>query len=259
MSRALSVVVIAVSISACADLVPLGDGSQFVDSDTGRADDEDTEDTFEVIFDTDDLVDDSGLDTAETDATDTSDTADTGDTSDTGDTGTGGGGPTAAGGTMLLVEVYEGDGSNKYVALFNASQQSVDLTGWNLVRYSNGAGAGGGYPITLIGSVASGAHHVVVKNHGSATSWFSSTFSQSAEQSDGGLDHNGDDAYELRNASGGLVDIYGEVGVDGTGEDWVGEDGVWTRNLGIVQGTSVWTASEWTWAADLDGGSPYTR
>jgi hypothetical protein len=46
-----------------------------------------------------------------------------------------------------------------------------------------------------------------------------------------------------------IVDIVGEIGVDGTGEAWEYLDTWGTRNADVCDANTTWTASEWTIAA----------
>ena len=61
----------------------------------------------------------------------------------------------------------------------------------------------------------------------------------------GDITGNGDDVYELYNGSD-VVDVYGVVGVDGTGEPWEYENDRVVRNVNVVTGSPDFMISEWT-------------
>ncbi|MBN3034997.1 MAG: T9SS type A sorting domain-containing protein, partial [Bacteroidales bacterium] len=61
---------------------------------------------------------------------------------------------------------------------------------------------------------------------------------------------NGNDGYYLykggNHTAGTLLDAYGVIGVDGTGELWEYTDGHAVRKRGVTQANATWTDSEWT-------------
>ena len=75
-----------------------------------------------------------------------------------------------------------------------------------------------------------------------------------ADQASGSISGNGDDVYTL-SENGVVVDIFGEVGVDGSGQPWEYENAVANRNAGSVANT-IWTSSEWTITAGTSTASP---
>ena len=247
-------------LGGCGGLVALGAGP----GDTDPAFGDDPADTDGLAgVDTAGGVDSAGpADTGSADTgtpSDTGDTggADTGTPSDTGDSGEPSGRATAAGGGVIVAEVFEGDaGERRYVALYNAGLASVDLTGWSLVRYANGQTTG--TPIALSGTVSSGETHVVCHGGADTTSWFATTFGQAPEQTSLAIQHNGDDAYELIAIGSVVVDAYGVKGQQpAPGVDWEGKDAVWIRAPQVTQGRAAWTASEWTRFDDLTQAAPY--
>ena len=63
--------------------------------------------------------------------------------------------------------------------------------------------------------LAAGAAYVIANN---ATDMMNE-YNYTADLISGSITGNGDDVYELADANG-TVDIYGEIGVDGTGQPW---------------------------------------
>ena len=88
--------------------------------------------------------------------------------------------------------------------------------------------------------------------------WDEVTELLSADQYDGAISGNGNDVYELHN---GLetVDIFGEVGVDGSGTVWDYEDSIVQRVLTVTVATPVFNASEWTFQSSASAANPGSR
>lgn len=116
---------------------------------------------------------------------------------------------------LIFSQYVEGSGFNKYVEIFNGTCSDVDLSGYELRAYHNGASFAGSptYTIALSGSLVAGDVFVIA--HDSATVWSGvpDLYSQY-------LQFNGDDAlvlYKLGTSS--AVDIFGSVGHD-PGSAW---------------------------------------
>lgn len=166
---------------------------------------------------------------------------------------------TLASGTLFIREVYEGSGFNKYVSLFNGNDtQAVELSQFEVHVFSNGA-ASPSFTIPLVSAqLAPGASFVLANPDASAQKWFTENFGQQAEMKPFGINFNGDDVVALFDTlSASYVDVYGEIGVDGTGEAWEGTNRVWRRTETVVTGNPVWTAVEWTVTSNLFDHTPY--
>lgn len=116
---------------------------------------------------------------------------------------------------LIFSQYVEGSGFNKYVEIFNGTCSDVDLSGYELRAYHNGASFAGSptYTIALSGSLVAGDVFVVA--HDSATVW-----SGIPDLYSKFLQFNGDDAlvlYKLGTSS--AVDIFGSVGND-PGSAW---------------------------------------
>lgn len=120
---------------------------------------------------------------------------------------------------LIFSQYVEGSGFNKYVEIFNGTCGTIDLTGYELRAYHNGASLSGtpSFTIALSGTIASGA--TVVIAHPSATAWSGTPDIFSAN-----LQFNGDDALVLYNLTSGVAaDIFGSVGND-PGSAWRDND-----------------------------------
>jgi roadblock/LC7 domain-containing protein len=116
---------------------------------------------------------------------------------------------------LIFSQYVEGTGFNKYVEIFNGTCADVDLSGYELRAYHNGASLAGlpTFTIPLSGIVVNGDVFVVA--HDSATVW-----SGTPDLLSKFLQFNGDDAlvlYKLGTSS--AVDIFGSAGND-PGSAW---------------------------------------
>lgn len=142
---------------------------------------------------------------------------------------------------LIISEVTDpGDVANaKYVELYNAGSTVIDLNGWSIRRYANGNATSADVDLTGH-SLAPNQTLTIAYN-----STFTTEYGFNADIENGNISGNGDDVYELYDGSN-TVDIYGEIGVDGTGEAWEYENSRAVRNSNITSPNATWTASEWT-------------
>lgn len=150
--------------------------------------------------------------------------------------------------TLLISEVA--DPSNvanaKFIELYNYGATSVDLATEQIyiARQANGGSIAN---IQLSGTIQANSFYVVAYNSGT----FSSEFGFSPDETNGSISGNGDDGYFLyyggNNTSGTLLDAYGVLNQDGTGEAWEYTDSKAIRNtINTTTPNVTWTASEWT-------------
>lgn len=141
-------------------------------------------------------------------------------------------------------DVYEA----RFVEIYNNSGSQVDFGSdtWYLSRQTNG---GSWEDKQLTGTLDAGDVYVAANNNGDTSDHFYTQFGFMADYDYGGSSGNGDDGYFLYyggdHTTGTLVDAYGVIDVDGTGEAWEYEDKRAVRS-GVTQGNTTWTASEWT-------------
>lgn len=135
----------------------------------------------------------------------------------------------------------------RFVEIYNAGTSSVDLANgnWFLSRQSNGGTTWG--DIALTGTVAAGSAYVVAADETVYLSSYPSA--PSANQFSGDINGNGNDGYFLYIAgdhtNGTLVDAYGVINTNGTGQPWEYLDTRAVRTSTVVQGSATWIASEW--------------
>lgn len=161
--------------------------------------------------------------------------------------------------SLFISEVADplDDYSGRFIELFNAGSLAVDFSTsvFYLSRQSNGGTSWG--DVQLTGTVAAGEAYVI---GGSA---FASLYGFTPDLETGILIGNGDDTYAIfrdgDHSTGVVHDIFGVIGVDGTGEPWEYEDSRAERVEEILVPNSTWTAAEWeivtAGIADCDPGT----
>jgi len=147
-------------------------------------------------------------------------------------------------------EPTSGNGSDKYIEIYNPNSVPVILTGaYTITVYFNGASSG--TTVNLIGTVAANDVFVLYKNGANAT------IIAQGDQSTIDLNYNGNDAVELKK-SGVTIDQIGIVGVDpGNGWDVAGiadatEENVLKRKSGVTIGNTDWVSSAGTNTTDSE-------
>lgn len=153
---------------------------------------------------------------------------------------------------LFISEYVEGSGNNKAIEFYNPTANSINMSNYRLVRYSNGSPVGSD-STDLTGTIASFGTFVIANGQttGSASSPACSPVLQAMAQQ---LDHaypaptyvNGDDAMVLVKISPyKIIDIFGEIGVqpatawsdvfpyNGTAGKW------WTKDLSLQRKSSV--------------------
>ena len=149
---------------------------------------------------------------------------------------------------LMISEIADpdDDSNGRFVEIFNNSGQDISFTNqtWYLSRCVQN---GNWKNVQLSGSIAPGETYLIAYDQ----SGFTNAFGFEADLYDGSVPRgDGDDSYILYfggdNTTGVLVDIYGEIGVDGTGTAWDYSGGHAERNNSASQPNSTWTASEWT-------------
>ncbi len=159
---------------------------------------------------------------------------------------------------LMITEIADpagtGGGDFRFVELYNAGSNPVDLTGgnWHLSQQANGSTwkdiplhgiPPGGFPIR--GTIDPADTWVIAFDSAD----FQTAYSFAPDQENDSVNGNGDDAYFLYyggdHASGTLIDMYGKVDTDGSGEAWEYTDGHAVRKRSVSQPSTTWTSSEW--------------
>ncbi len=140
--------------------------------------------------------------------------------------------------------------SFRYVEIYNPGPVPFPLTGYAIRRYSNGSSTSSA-TIPLTSTTLNDGQAWVVGNSGTAD--WAGTFGTTPQQFSGEISANGDDVYALSFDDGtGYVDVdvYGVIGVDGTGQPWEYVDQIAVRSCDVIEPTLVFDfAAEWALVA----------
>ena len=118
-------------------------------------------------------------------------------------------------------------------------------TGWNLVRQSNGGGFTGNISLVSLGTI-SNSFVYVTNNSTTLSSEFGITTNVLVNS---GISDNGDDAFQIVDDMGTVIDRFGEAGVDGTGTAWDHEDTYYYRVNGTPANGGAFLATQFTFGA----------
>ncbi len=188
----------------------------------------------------------------------------------------------SAPGALIISEIVDGnriasDGSAgaspdpflTFVEITNTGASTVDLSNFDIINFNNGDSTASFSSTALVGSLAAGGTFFFAYESdpgGGDTSAFERTYGFAPNQFAGSKFINGDDVITLLDTpypggdvaldTGTIVDVFGVLGVDGTGQVWEYMDTSASRNPSVTDGTSTFNPSEWTFNApnSLDGG-----
>ena len=150
--------------------------------------------------------------------------------------------------TLIISEVSDpgDDIDGRFLEIYNNGDSSIDLDAFE-VYFVKSTNAGTSYPeLALTGTILPNQVMTIA-----SSSDMNSTYGFTPDFSDSDANGNGDDAYYLYfgggRTSGDILDAYGVIGVDGSGQAWEYEDSRAIRNTPkSVTPKSSWTSSEWT-------------
>lgn len=130
---------------------------------------------------------------------------------------------------LFISEYVEGSGNNKAIELYNPTDQAIDLSGFQIVRYSNGGTSP--YAAALSGTIEPKSTFVLVLDKrdpngtgqevpiDAALEAKADLFLSPSYDVNRTMYFNGNDAMTLETSAGVLVDIFGQVGPPMTGDD----------------------------------------
>ncbi len=134
----------------------------------------------------------------------------------------------------------------RFVELYNSGTQAIsfDTSTWYLCRQANGSSSSWG-DILLSGTIQAGETYTVAYGN----SYFNQAYGFDADLSNGYISGNGDDGYFLfyggNHETGTLMDAYGEIDHDGTGEPWEYTDKKAVRIFSDTIASSTWDQKCW--------------
>ena len=155
---------------------------------------------------------------------------------------------------LIISGVVDGPlsgGTPKAVELY-VIENIADLSIYGIGSANNGGGTDGQEFTFPAISVAAGSYLTVSYE----SVQFNNFFGSSPSYTSSAASINGDDAIELFK-SGAVIDVFGNINVDGTGQPWEYKDGWAYRNTGSYANGGIWDISEWSFSGPdaLDGES----
>lgn len=149
----------------------------------------------------------------------------------------------------MITEIVDGPltgGLPKWVELYNPTSTTIDLSGYEIANYNNGATLKTGF-YALTGMLAPQSFYIV-SYEATSTTTYQTTYGAAPEFVTGFAAINGNDCVALQIAdgfgTGAVVDVYGVIGVDGLGQVWEYTDSYAYRCATAASATFI--PSEWT-------------
>ncbi|MDH3796520.1 MAG: DUF5689 domain-containing protein [Flavobacteriaceae bacterium] len=158
---------------------------------------------------------------------------------------------------ILITEIADPDNEARarFIELYNAGDNSFNLEGWKLIRYTN-ANVEAGSEFDLSGLEIKGKSALVIAANGVEFENVYGFTPDAVAGTNSPADSNGDDNMALIDPFNAVIDLFGVIGEDGSGTEHEFEDGKAVRNLDVEAPNAVFFSNEWT--IFNDSGSPGT-
>ncbi|MBO3115766.1 T9SS type A sorting domain-containing protein [Winogradskyella sp. DF17] len=156
--------------------------------------------------------------------------------------------------SLIISEVADpGDNANaRFVEIYNNGSTDIDfsVTPIYISRFVNEAPTATSANTEQLNSgILAAGNYLVIAASGTN---FDLAYGFSPDEINGGFAVNGDDPFGMYQGvfpAGTLFDVYGQIGVDGTGEAWEYGDSRAVRNDIMDSPSTTWQASSWTISA----------
>lgn len=157
---------------------------------------------------------------------------------------------------VIITEIADpnNDSQARFIELANIGDNAFDLTGYQLVRWTNANTAyttSSAVDLTEFGSLQSKGILTLANNNKFETVY--GVTPNKVIGSGGPADSNGDDNIAILDPNGSIYDVYGVPGTDGTGKSHEFEDGRAERKGSATAPSSSWSSTEWN--IDNDAGA----
>ncbi|RIV70780.1 DUF5689 domain-containing protein [Flagellimonas aequoris] len=148
---------------------------------------------------------------------------------------------------IFISELADPDNNSgaRFVELYNSSSEPLDLNKWTLRRYTND-GTEVSSTIDLSGLIIGAESTLVISPNAEEFQLVYGFAPDLGVSTNSPADSNGDDNLELVDPFGTIIDVFGVVGEDGSNTNHEFEDGRAVRNSNIIEGSPIYTFSEWT-------------
>jgi len=143
---------------------------------------------------------------------------------------------------VLLTEIADPHNNNmaRFVELYNAGADPIDLEGWSLHKFLNGSSVVSGTALRLSGVLPSKSFLIL------GNTSFASVFGFAPDIVSSYISGTGDDVYELVDPNQKVHDVFGHRGIDGSNTGWEYTDGKAIRKVEVTEPNPVFELSEWT-------------
>ena len=147
---------------------------------------------------------------------------------------------------VYISEIADPENENKarFVELYNNSEETISLDGWELRRYTNDQ-TEVSTRIDLSGHSIEAKGTLVISSDASTFVEIYGFASDLEGGSNSAADSNGDDNLELADPFGNVIDLFGIPGEDGSGTAHEFEDGGAFRKPEVMQGSSEFMPGQW--------------
>lgn len=148
---------------------------------------------------------------------------------------------------VFISELADPDNNSgaRFVELYNASTEPLDLNLWTFRRYTND-NTEVSSSIDLSGLIIGAQSTLVISPNSQEFEMVYGFPPDLAVSTNSPADSNGDDNLELVDPFGTVIDVFGVIGEDGSGTNHEFEDGRAFRNMDVIEGNPMFTFSEWT-------------
>ena len=155
---------------------------------------------------------------------------------------------------MLISELADPENNTgaRFVELYNADNNPLDLNGWKLQRYTN-ANTDISAEIDLSGIIIESESTLVIASNAQEFENVYGFVPDMEASGNGPANSNGDDTIVLVDPFGKTIDIFGIIGEDGSGTAHEFEDGRAIRKGTINKGNGSYTPNEWIIYNDTGG------
>lgn len=132
----------------------------------------------------------------------------------------------------------------RFVELYNAASEALDLNLWTLRRYTND-NVEVSSTIDLSGLMIGAESTLIISPNAAEFELVYGFPPDLGVSTNSPADSNGDDNLELVDPFGTVIDVFGVIGEDGSGTNHEFEDGRAVRNPNITEGNPSYTFEEW--------------
>ncbi len=141
-------------------------------------------------------------------------------------------------------------GSTGKALHFTVDASIPDLSIFGVGIANNGQGTDGQEYTFPTAAVNAGDHVLVLRDSAAIAQYFGtcmSSFTHIFVDGSAVVSQNGDDAIELFK-NGTVIDLFGDINVDGTGQPWEYKDS-WAYRTGSGPNNGIWDVTQWTYGA----------